>query len=196
MGDNAPILGIPETPPTPPTPPPVTVPLAALEAERSKRQSVEAKLAEIEAARQAADAAEALKRGEGQRLYEEAKVRADKLEADLKAATERLTAQEKREAERRDVRVKALPDDLRDLADGIDGDRLDALLDKLEARAKGQPAPPARTPLTPGRAAVEGGDPDALTADEEAWAKGRGYLGKASSAAIKRAYLKSNPPKK
>lgn len=197
MGDTTHALS--DVLPTTTTTPDPVVPLAALEAERKARQDLAAKLAEIEARQRSIDEADALKRGEAEKLYGAEKAARERIEAEHKATLERLSTLEARDAERRKARMTSLPEDFRDLVpDGLDGDKLDALLDKIEARARGataSAAPPTRPVLSPGRAAVEGGDPDALTPAEEAWARGKQYLGRASNASIKAAFAALHKPK-
>lgn len=117
---------------------------------------------------------------------------------ELDPMRERLTAYEQREAERRKARMEALPDDLRELIpDGLDGDPLDTLLGKLEARAAAAPAPKPKPPADRGArtGAGGGGDPEALTDAEEAFAKAqRGWWDGpkliVTPALVKRAYAK------
>lgn len=180
--------------PTVTTPEPAkVVPLDALLTERKVRQDLEARIAKIEADRKAADEAEAAKRGEFQRLYEEAKAKAEAAEKELTGLRESATKAAERQRERQTARIAALPDSLKALVpDALTGDALDDFLAKLEGMgsATGQPAAPAVTGIPPGRTQGNG-DPNALTAEEEAWAQAKGYAG-VNPATIKRAFAASS----
>ena len=164
------------------------VPLSALQAEREANQALKAKLAAIEAER-AAQAAEAAKAaGEWEKLYTEAEPKLAK----LTEYESRLTEYETREAKAREDRRLKLPEHLRAvIPDGIEPDKLDAMLTNLEALAAGEGG--GRGGDAKARTGGGGLDPNVLTDAEREWSVGQRWTAGASVHAIRYAYKKAHP---
>lgn len=113
-----------------------TVPLKALQAERQQRQALADELARIKAAQAEAERVAAEKTGEFKRLYEEAAPK-------LKGLEEKVSAYEAREAKRLEAlqkrneeRIKAIPEDLRDLVPELEPEAKADWLDRFSAKTQ------------------------------------------------------------
>ena len=165
-----------------------TVPLSALQAERDKAKAIKAELDAIKAAQEAKAREAAEKAGEWERLYREAEPKL----ARLTEVEAKLTAVEQREAQAREARRLKLPDHLRaTIPDGLDAERLDFMLDKLEAVAA---SVTGKTGDDTARSKGTGHDANTLSDAEKAWVESNPWAQGASVEVIRRAYRKMNPP--
>jgi hypothetical protein len=200
MDPQVPTISDVQTPTPTEKPAEPVVPLSALDAERKQRQALAERLAAFETAQKQAAEQEAAKRGEFEKLWQTDKARADAAEAELTKLREHVDALNVARKAALVARLDKLPEAIRAIVplDKLSVDVAEELIAKAEATAATlTPATQQQTKpaITPGRAAVEGGDPDALSPEEEAWARSKGYVGKASNATIKTTFAKLHPKK-
>lgn len=205
MADDAtPVLSQPDTTtPDAETPADKAGIIRDRDAARERARKAEERAAALEAQQAERERADAEKRGEYQRLYEDASGKLKTYEERLAAADAELTGYRSAAEQARQRRVDALPETLRDLVPpGLAGADLEGWLDRAEAKAatltgaKREPDMLART----GHGG--GGDPDALTDAETAYARTQRWWWDGdklivSSKQIKAAYAKhAKPPGK
>jgi hypothetical protein len=174
-----------------------------LNAERERRRQAEERAAALEAAQAERDRVEAEKRGEYQRLYEDVSGKLKTYEERLAAADAELTGYRSAADQQRQRRVEALPEALRDLVPpGLTGADLDGWLDRAEAKAAALTAPVREPDRLARTGHGGGGDPEALTQAEEAYARSQKWWWEGdklivSSRIVKAAYAKhAKPPGK
>ena len=140
------------------------------ERDEAARALKELRQAEEDRKREAAE-----KRGEFETLYQTAQTELDTMRQELDGLREYKTAAEERAEKRRAQRIERLGEDWAGLIpDGLPGDKLDVLIDRLEDRKRSQagastPAEPA--PIIPGGSGTggDGRQPDLIKPAQRAW---------------------------